>query len=101
MSYRGPARAFKDGRHVGPGPWLDVIHECNRIYDERNLDDPDRLLEPFGSPESTGPWWAGGYVEEYHAFRVLHREDDSVSIIPKTPGAAALLKVAVERLANT
>lgn len=94
-SYRGPARAYKNKAHIGPGPWLDVIHECNRIHQEQY---PTSLTVPFGTPESTGPWWAGGYAEEYHSFRVIHREDDSVSIHPKTKTASVLLEAALTRL---
>lgn len=79
--HRYPAKAYDaDGNHTGPGPWLGVIHAANRI-------DPDL----FGEPESTGPWWAGGYVEEYAHARVLHRDDDTVSIHGKTDHGEAVL----------
>ena len=95
MDYRGPAKGFRDGKHIGPGPWLDVIHECNRIHHERY---PTSVTEPFGSPESTGPWWPGSYVEEYHSFRVLMSEDDTVSIHSKTEVAGKMLAEALARL---
>lgn len=85
--FRYPARKYdRAGEHIGPGMWLDVIHCANAL--EHGM---------FGEPLSTGPWWAGGYVEEYEAARVLHRDQDeegnstSVSIIPKTPHAADIL----------
>lgn len=60
--------------------WLPVIHEANRV---------DAI---FGRPESTGPWWAGGTVEEYEHARVLHRGDGSVSITSKTEHGERVLR---------
>lgn len=62
-------------------PWLDAIHAANAI-------DP----KMFGTPDHTGPWWAGGSVEEYEHARVIHRDDDSVSIVPKTDHGAEVLR---------
>lgn len=85
---RTPGKAYDDtGRHTGPGPWLGVIWEANRI-------DPDM----FGAPLRTGPWWAGGSVEEYADARVLHRTDGSVSIVSLTDRGAAILAQAAARL---
>lgn len=85
---RTPSKAYNNaGRHIGPGPWLNVIHEANRIA-------PDT----FGEPLSTGDWWAGGYVEEYEDARVLHRPDDSTSIISKTDHGATVLAEAAAHL---
>lgn len=66
-----PAKAFdSDGQHTGPGPWLDLIGEAC-------------LVHPgfFDEPDSVGPWWAGGSVEEYPHARVIHHLDDSVSVV--------------------
>lgn len=91
--FRYPAKRYVDGKHVGPGPWLDLIHEANRLCEEAG-----RPLM-FTAPISTGDWWAGGWVEEYPEARVLHREDESVSIVPRTHNAAALLTDAARNLA--
>lgn len=92
--FRSDGKRFDgQGRHVGPGDWLDVIHEVNKIGQEEN---PQAGLV-MGEPESSGKWWAGGYAEEYADFRVLHRTDDSVSVISKTRRGADLLRRAVER----
>ena len=90
--FRSNARAYSPlGRHIGPGEWLELIHEVNRVAREEGL-------EPvFSEPESSGDWWAGGYVEEYPEARVLHREDESVSVISKTDLGARLIHKAAER----
>lgn len=90
--FRSNAKAFNaQGEHTGPGDWLTVIHEVNRICKEEGI-------EPlFGSPDSTGDWWAGGYVEEYPDARVLHREDESVSVVSKSTLGARLIQAAAER----
>lgn len=50
-------------------------------------------LDPiFGEPESQGDWWAGGFVEEYPDARVLHRLDESVSVVSKTPRGDDLIR---------
>jgi hypothetical protein len=89
--FRSPGKAYDaQGNHTGPGQWLTVIRTANGIA-------KDQGQEPlFDSPESTGDWWAGGYVEEYPDARVLHREDGSVSVISKTPRGADLIKRAAE-----
>ena len=66
-----PAKTFdSQGTHTGPGPWLDLIGEAC-------------LIHPgfFDEPNSTGPWWAGGSVEEYPHARVIHHLDESVSVV--------------------
>ena len=66
-----PAKTFdSQGTHTGPGPWLDLIGEAC-------------LIHPgfFDEPNSTGPWWAGGSVEEYTHARVIHHLDESVSVV--------------------
>lgn len=67
--------------------WLQVIWKCNEI-------DPSSFL----SPDSVSPWWAGGEAEEYTHFRVLHREDPSVSVIAKTEHGERILRQAASKL---
>jgi hypothetical protein len=72
----------KDGR--GRPEWLQVIHAAN-------------VSQPgmFGEPESTGPWWAGGYAEEYPDATVILDGDGSARIVAKTArGTAVLTRVA-------
>lgn len=74
MSVRTAAKSFDDkGRHIGPGPWLSVIWAVNEI-----------IPGTFSTPDSTGPWWAGGYVEEYPTARVIHNTDETVYVAGKT-----------------
>jgi len=88
---RTAAKRFDDnGKHTGPGEWLDVIHQANRIK-----------ADMFGQPYHTGPWWAGGYVEEYPDARVLMRGDESVSIFSKTDDGEAVLRQAAADLGIT
>jgi hypothetical protein len=88
---RTAAKRFDgQGRHAGPGPWLDLIHEANRIAPGM-----------FGEPASSGPWWAGGFAEEYPDARVIFRRDEdpeSVSVISKTDRGAEILSAAAEKL---
>ncbi len=85
---RTPGKAYApNGRHIGPGQWLDLIHEANRVT-------PDM----FGAADSTGEWWAGGYVEEYHDARVLHRPDGTVSVVSKTDAGTRTLATAAAHL---
>jgi hypothetical protein len=65
-----------------------VIHEVNRLAVEEGR------TKLFLTPDSTGDWWAGGYVEEYKDAYVLHREDESVSVISKTDLGARLIRQA-------
>ena len=89
--FRSNAKAFDaQGKHIGPGEWLDVIHEVNRLAVEEGR------TKLFLTPDSTGDWWAGGYVEEYKDARVLHREDESVSVISKTALGARLIRQAAK-----
>lgn len=96
---RYPAKAYDaNGRHIGPGLWLTVIHEANRLRKAAGL-------EPmFDNPTSTGDWWAGGWAEEYPEARVLHRDKGpdghytNVSIHGKTPEAEALLDEAANNV---
>lgn len=67
--------------------WLGFIQECRRI-------DPTM----FGEPTTVDDWWAGGTVEEYPAARVIHRGDDSVSVVSKTFEANEVLRSAARRL---
>ena len=85
---RTPAKAYDGtGKHTGPGPWLSVIREACRLAPGM-----------FGAPDSLGPWWAGGHVEEYEDARVIHRPDESVSIVSKTERGAEVLASAAGKL---
>jgi hypothetical protein len=84
---RTPGKAYDSaGKHTGPGPWLSVIHEANRITPGM-----------FGEPDIS-PWWAGGEVEEYKDARVIHRPDGSVSVVSKTEHGAEVLATAAGTL---
>lgn len=68
----------------GPQEWLDVIHKVNEL-----------APGSFGRPDEIAPWWAGGEVEEYPAFRVIHRDDSpTVNVEGKTDEAVALIRQA-------
>lgn len=86
--YRYPAKAYDGaGNHTGPGRWLALVHEANRVEESF-----------FDSPDSTGDWWAGGWVEEYPHARVLHRTDESVSVIAKDDHGAKVLAEAAHNI---
>lgn len=68
------------GVHVGPGVWLDLIHEANGV-----------LPGLFGAPKETGEWWAGGGYEEYEQARIIHNPDGSVSIVALSEEASQAL----------
>lgn len=79
-----------EGQPYGAPEWLRVIHEANGI-------------EPgmFGTPESMGPWWAGGFVEEYPDARVILDSDEPDSgarIVSKTDKGARVLARAARNL---
>jgi hypothetical protein len=78
-----------DGKHLGPGPWLGLIHECNRRTDGK----------AFQSPEVVN---AGIYTEVYPDFDVRFqgagKQDMLVTIVSKNAGADALLKAAAESM---
>jgi hypothetical protein len=73
----------KDGR--GRPEWLRVIHAANEV-------------EPgmFGAPVSAGPWWAGGYAEEYADARVVLDDDGSARVVAKTARGESVLRQAAE-----
>jgi hypothetical protein len=74
------------------GEWMDVIHEVNRISEGLGL------ATPFGaSSDESGPWWAGGYAEEYEIARVIH-QGDTTTIAPKTDKGDLLITLAVKNL---
>jgi hypothetical protein len=83
---RTPGKAYdRQGNHTGPGQWLSVIHEANRI-------DP----EMFGEPQChQGP---EGWTEVYPNARVIHRSDASVSVISTTAHGREVLAEAARRL---
>jgi len=88
---RTPAKAYDShGMHTGPGQWLEVIWEVNRVFPGT-----------FDCPDSQGDWWAGGHVEEYEHARVIHRADESVSVVSKTEYGATLLAATAANLGIT
>lgn len=88
-SIRCMSRAYNEhGEHTGPGEWLQIIHESNRIHPGM-----------FGAAESRGPWWAGGSVEEYTDARIIHRDDSpTVSVVSKTELGDTVLRLAAANL---
>jgi len=69
--------------------WLAFIHQCNEI-------------EPgiFGEPESSGPWWAGGYVEEYADARLVltQDEDRTARLASKTERGERVMRQAAQAM---
>lgn len=91
--FRYQAKAYDSkGQHIGPGPWLTVIRTANGLAQDAGGE------AIFGSPTSTGDWWAGGYVEEYPTARVIHNTDESVTITAKDDETAAILRRADEEV---
>jgi len=82
---------MEDREYGKPGPWLDLIHEVNRIRPTT-----------FGPPEFMGTRpGADHYVEEYADADVQMRgrdEDAMVTIVSKTPDGYTLIRDAAERL---
>src|SRR5690348_13655894 len=87
-----PSKAYRGGEHVGPGPWLNLIHTANGIAPGL-----------FGEPDSTGDWWAGGWAEHYEHARVIHHPDESTSVTALTEHGDTVLTQAeaVRRGADT
>lgn len=79
------------GRHVGPGPWLGVIHECNRLTDGRM----------FGAPEIVADD-PRGYVESYRDADVIMvgqgAQDQVVTIESKTMVGTKTIMQAAESM---
>ena len=67
--------------------WLPIVHATNTI-------DP----ELFGKPTHVGPWWAGGVVEDYADARIIHREDDSRTIVSRTDRGDVALAAAAKAM---
>jgi hypothetical protein len=80
-SVRCMAKAQTEG--PGPSEWLKLVWESNKV-----------VPGTFGTPTSTGPWWAGGEVEEYEDARIIHRGDGTVSVVSKTLVGALVLRLA-------
>lgn len=78
-----------NGVHSGPGPWLDLIHEVNRL-----------APGTFGEPVKMGQVEGRGYVEEYAAADVVMFGDDPdvVTIISKSGEASRLITEAATNL---
>lgn len=86
--FRSEAKRYNaQGVHTGPGEWLDLIREANGVE-----------AKFFDAPESSGPWWAGGSVEEYADARVIHREDGSVSVVATSDHGTEILNRALAML---
>jgi hypothetical protein len=78
-----PAKEYRNGEHIGPGPWLALVRESG-IFD---------------APDSVGPWWAGGESEEYFHARIIHHGDgESVSVVGVTEEGSAVLAAAEQRI---
>jgi hypothetical protein len=76
------ANAYRNGEHIGPGPWLAVVQESQ-----------------LGLTRATfTEWWAGGESEEYTHMRVIHHLDESVSVVGKTEHGEREIAAAIERL---
>jgi hypothetical protein len=79
-----------DGKHVGPGPWLGLIHECNRLTDGKM----------FGSPEFVND--ERGHVESYRDADVIFigegAQDQLVTIDTKTMHGTKTVMQAAESM---
>jgi hypothetical protein len=53
---------------------------------------------PAKKSPTTGPWWAGGSVEEYPTARVIHHDDETVSVTGKDDETQTLINNAVKEL---
>jgi hypothetical protein len=72
--------------------WLALIRECNR-----------HKPAIFGRPESQGPWWSGGYVEEYADARVIlpantRTEEEGALVVAKTDRGGDVIRTAAHAL---
>ena len=83
----------------GKPEWLQVIQTCNDIA--------SKVGEPplFGAPTWQGPWWAGGYVEEYPDARVIlpdpdrgRAREEGALLVSKTDRGDRVLRRAAQRL---
>jgi hypothetical protein len=78
-----PAKEYRNGEHIGPGPWLTLVQESGI----------------FGARTSIGPWWAGGESEEYPDARIIrHADGETVSVAAKTETGSAALEMAEQRI---
>ena len=79
--FKGPGKAYNaKGEHIGPGEWLDVVHDINGI-----------------EPETFGVPMLEESVEHYPAFDIVHvTSEEAVLIVPKTEAAQELLNRAME-----
>src|ERR671911_218869 len=83
-SFSYPDKAFNaQGRHIGPGPWLTVIHAVNR-----------QAPDTFGDPITVGRQGDGPYIEEYTTARVIMNGNDTVTIEALDAATGELLTAA-------
>lgn len=92
------AAAGVPGSGVRP-EWLAVIHEANQITEEAG----ERPM--FAGPISSGPWWAGGFVEEYPDARAIvpdpergRQVAEGALLVSKTERGARVLRQAAHAL---
>lgn len=86
-------RLMKGEPNTGkPGEWLKFIWATNDTCKDRGM----RQISQF--TVHLGPWWAGGFVEEYVDFRVIHRTDPTVSIVGTTPYGDEIIVETAKRL---
>jgi len=87
-----PGKAFDStGKHVGAGPWLDIIREANSLTEGTGV-------TTFGAPEIVTD--SGRYVETYPDFTVDlgpvgDTGDSPVTITALTASASVLLAKAI------
>jgi hypothetical protein len=70
--------------------WIGIVRDV--VADLKAADPGDDL-----GRQEEGDWWAGGSVEEYRDFRVIHRTDPSVSLASKTDAGARALRAAADK----
>src|SRR5215207_8347426 len=82
-------RGINNARQPGAQTWLNLVWACNDV-------------EPgfFGAARHTGPWWAGGDVEEYRHARII-TDGDSVRIVGTSGHGDNVIAEAAETLGVT
>lgn len=77
-----------DGKHLGPGPWLGLIHECNRLTGGKM----------FGSPVFVND--ERGHVEVYPDAEVIHvgtgAQDTLVTMVSRNELGGQLMRQAAK-----
>lgn len=77
-----PAKAYRDGVHIGPGRWLDVVRAANGYR-------PGMFTAPTYADDDEH-----GVTELYAEAFVRHNADESVTIMCATDGGVAALRAA-------